>query len=167
MKPSLLPWALLLLATVPGSGLRPAAGMPPPCPAVPLSARCSQTQRRTSLGLDSCPSVWRSVTTLGADAFSHSVVSDSATPCVAACQASPSFSISWSLLRFMSILEGAKRKKKFWGAQGQGAAGRDWGGGVLGYAYSKLAGSWKAVAAGREVAGEGERSQALGLRPEP
>ena len=44
----------------------------------------------------------------------------------------------------MSILGRAKKKKKFWGAQSQGAAGRDWGGGVLGYAYSKLAGSQKA-----------------------
>ena len=35
--------------------------------------------------------------------FSHSVVSDSVTPCTAACQASLSFSISQSLLKLMSI----------------------------------------------------------------
>ena len=34
--------------------------------------------------------------------FSHSVVSDSATPWTAACQASPSFTISQSFLKFMS-----------------------------------------------------------------
>ena len=50
----------------------------------------------------------------------------------------------------MSILGGAKKKKKFWGAKGQGAADWDWGGGVLGYAYSKLAGSQKA---GRRLGG--------------
>ena len=35
--------------------------------------------------------------------FSHSVVSDSAVPWTAACQASLSFTISWSLLKLMSI----------------------------------------------------------------
>ena len=35
--------------------------------------------------------------------FSHSVVSDSVTPWTAACQASLSFTISWSFLRLMSI----------------------------------------------------------------
>ena len=35
--------------------------------------------------------------------FSHSVVSDSATPWTAACQASLSFTISWSFLKLMSI----------------------------------------------------------------
>ena len=35
--------------------------------------------------------------------FSHSVVSDSATPWTAACQASLSFIISWSLLKLMCI----------------------------------------------------------------
>ena len=35
--------------------------------------------------------------------FSRSVVSDSATPWTAACQASLSFTISWSLLRLMSL----------------------------------------------------------------
>ena len=35
--------------------------------------------------------------------FSHSVVSDSATPWTTACQASLSFTVSWSLLRFTSI----------------------------------------------------------------
>ena len=35
--------------------------------------------------------------------FSRSVVSNSATPWTAACQASPSSAISWSLLRFMSV----------------------------------------------------------------
>ena len=35
--------------------------------------------------------------------FSRSVVSDSATPWTAACQASLSFTISWSLLKLMSV----------------------------------------------------------------
>ena len=35
--------------------------------------------------------------------FSHQVMSDSKTPWTAACQASPSLSISWSLPKFMSI----------------------------------------------------------------
>ena len=35
--------------------------------------------------------------------FNHSVVSDSATPWTATCQASLSFTISWSLLKLMSI----------------------------------------------------------------
>ena len=35
--------------------------------------------------------------------FSHSVVSDSVTPWTAARQASLSFSVSWSLLKLMSI----------------------------------------------------------------
>ena len=35
--------------------------------------------------------------------FSHSVMSDSATPCTVPCQASLSFTISWSLLNLMSI----------------------------------------------------------------
>ena len=35
--------------------------------------------------------------------FSHSAVSNSATPWTAACQASLSFTISWSLLKLMSI----------------------------------------------------------------
>ena len=35
--------------------------------------------------------------------FSHSVMSNSATPWTAACQASLSFAISWSLLKLMSI----------------------------------------------------------------
>ena len=40
---------------------------------------------------------------LGGLLFSRSVVSDSATPWTAACQASLSFTISWSLLKLMSI----------------------------------------------------------------
>ena len=35
--------------------------------------------------------------------FSHSIMSDSATPWSAACQASLSFTISWSLLKLMSV----------------------------------------------------------------
>ena len=40
---------------------------------------------------------------LGGLLFSRSVVSDSATPWTAACQASLSFTISWSLLKLMSV----------------------------------------------------------------
>ncbi|XP_020763006.2 sushi domain-containing protein 2 [Odocoileus virginianus] len=54
MKPSLLPWALLLLATVPGPGLRPAAGAQGSC-----SQRCGDQSgpcscHPTCFGLASC-----------------------------------------------------------------------------------------------------------------
>ena len=50
-------------------------------------------RRPPSLGLSSASSAQ----------FSRSVVSDSATPWTAACQASLSFTITWSLLKLMSI----------------------------------------------------------------